>query len=69
MEDLKIILDKMLLEVPNNIDVRHFVFNCSSDFKCDLKEYRGIKVYFIKFLPKKYIAYCPSIFAEDYNLI
>tara|TARA_R110000772_G_scaffold83493_1_gene176569 strand:- start:4703 stop:4930 length:228 start_codon:yes stop_codon:yes gene_type:complete len=51
-KDAKKIFDKMLREVPKNMDLSKYSFNCSREHETDITEYKGYPVYYYNIIPE-----------------
>lgn len=51
-----------------DVNIKDYVFVCSSDFKCNRKEYKGHKIYYEDRIKKDTIYFMQSPYAKNYNL-
>lgn len=58
------ILDDILKTVPKEITVNDYVFVCSKDFECGIKEYKNIKVYYHSHLKENTIHYMKNPYID-----
>jgi hypothetical protein len=67
MKPLKKILKDILKEVPKNVNTKNYVFLCSIDHSCNIKRYKGYKVYYSEMLQYDYIAFTHVASNENIN--
>jgi hypothetical protein len=51
------ILDDILKSLPKEMNTNDYIFVCSKDFKCEITEYKDVKVYYYNFLKKDTVYY------------
>ena len=61
------ILDKVIKSAVFPAGLQTYVFICSKKWKCSIKEYRGVSVYYFALAPDDFVALLPSPYLKDYE--